>query len=71
MLLMFKIPSKCAENAAWGETQEGEVRGCERGRGGGRRGVGKGEGGGGGVWGGLRGVEERVINHVWVTHNEI
>lgn len=21
--------------------------------------------------GGSRGVEERVINHVWVTHNEI
>lgn len=56
MLLMFKIPSKCAENAAWGNV--GRVK-----SGAAREDVG-GEGG-------SRGVEERVINHVWVTHNEI
>lgn len=42
------------------ERGEGEVRGCKRGR----------------VCvcvegGGSTGMEERVINHVWVTHNEI
>lgn len=39
-----------------GGTQEGEARGCMRGC----------------VWRwGSTGVEERVINQVWVTHNEI
>lgn len=52
---MFKILHECAENADW-EENTGEVKGSRRGH--------------GWEWGSI-GVEERVINHIWVTHNEI